>query len=163
MRNAGRRAVHGAMWTVAVFGLLVGIFVLLVHPRVFGTNTYMDVNSGDIRMETTFCGLRIWNYVRKTPFSREVRRLGIPIVDDPIWRLARTEEALVMGTHSHGRLDRVRYDLELLTRMFAHGDLPDQERLVILEGLLESLKKQKLGGEISDRIKALEDNVYGPD
>lgn len=137
--------------------------MLLVHPRIFITNTYVDVNSGDLKMETTICGLRIWNRIRKTPFSREVRRLGIAVPQDRAWRLARTEQAMLMGTHSHARLDPVRHDLRLLIEIFTVGKVSNQDRLVILESILKSLKKNRPGGEIRDQIKALEEEVCGED
>ena len=151
------------MWTVAVALLLIGIFILLVHPRVFITNTYMDVNSGDVRAVTTLRGLRIWDNVRTTPFSREVRRLGIAVPKDRVWRLARTEQAMLMGTHSHARLDPVRHDLGLLMEIFIIGNVPDQERLVILESILESLKNKRPASEIRDQIKAVEEKVFDED
>ena len=121
----------------------------------------MDVNTGDIRAKTTFCGLRIWNNVRKTRFSREVRRLGVAAAENPVWRLARTEEGLLMGTHSHARFDPARLDLEGLIKMFAHGKVPDAERVVILQEILRGLtKKPGPGPEVWEQYQALEDRVY---
>ena len=161
--NVGNANQHPVRIVLVFAFLLIGVLVLLVHSRVFNTNTYIDINSGDLRVETTVCGLRVWNRIRVTTFSREVRRLGIDVPQSRVWRLARTEQAMLMGTHSHVRLDPVRHDLELLMEIFAVGNVPDHDRLVILESILMSLKKKRPEVEIRDQIKAIEEKVCGED
>ncbi len=161
MGNLGRRLVHGALWIVILGLLLIGILILLVHPRVFNTNTYIDANSGDLRVETTVCGLRVWDRIRTTPFSREVRRLDIPTPKDRAWQLALKEKGLLGGGHTHSILGRVVVDLESLMRIFAHGEVADQERRVILQKILVSFKDSRLAiGEVRDQVKAMENKVY---
>ncbi len=66
-----------------------------------------------------------------------------------------------MGEHDGYRLGRVIGLLEYVAQMFAHGEVPDSQRVVILQEILRGLRKPGPGPEIYEQFRALEDKVYG--
>ena len=160
MGNVGRSIVNGS-WCVAIIILLIlGILLMLVHPRVFSNNTYIDTNSGDIRKETTFFGLRVWDRIITTRFSREVRRLGISAPKGRAWQLGFEQKGKLMGRLNDLRFGYVAVKLELLMGTIAHGELTDQELRVILQRVLASLNDSQLAmREISAQLDEMERKI----
>ena len=161
MGKAGSKRRRIVLGIVTLATVLTGILVLLVHPSAVTTNTYIDANRGDVRVETTVCGLRVRDTVSVTRFSREVRRLGITVRHERDWRPVLVEEGLLLGTHIDFRLTGTAGDLELLIDIFEQGKVSDEERLVILQRILVSLKKLTHGErEIREQVAAMENAVY---
>jgi hypothetical protein len=65
--------------------LVVCVEFLLGFPRVFSINSDFDLNSGDVRDYTYVCFLKINEEIQTTPFSQEVRRLGIDVPQERKW------------------------------------------------------------------------------
>ena len=160
MDNSDPKPWHSALQVVVLTLLLTGILVLLVHPRAVNTNTYIDANSGDLRIETTVFGFCIRDTIKVTPFSQEVRRLGIAIQQDRHWRPVLTEEGLLMGSHTDCRLGGVPDLLGWIVSLFERGRVSDQERLVVGERILGILKNEESDrADITDELTVLSKKV----
>jgi len=152
-----RRIVLGIVTLATV---LTGILVLLVHPTAVTTNTYIDANSGDVRVETTVFGLPVGDTIKQTQFSREVRRLGIAVPHERAWQLVLTEKGLLLGTHIGYRLGGVPDLLDWIVALFERGRLSDQERLVVVEKILGRLRNEETDRhDITDELTALSRKV----
>ncbi len=156
MGNVGRKKGHRALWIVIAALLLTGILVLSVHPSAVTTNTYIDANSGDVRVETTVFGLPVKDTIKKTQFSREVRRLNRAVLQNRAWQPVLIEEGLLMGTHIDGRLGGVPDLLDWIVGLLERARVPDQERLVVMERILGTLRNEKSDrGDITDELSVL--------
>jgi hypothetical protein len=108
---------------------------------------YLDLNSGDIKVERYI--LKHLNRVdiSETVFSKEVRRLGINIPDTRRWVFMDDKDyGLTISFYSHG--DSISYggiagDLLGLTRVMDYYDISDSERIPIIEEVLLCIKKEK--------------------
>ena len=157
MSQARRRAAHSALCIgiLVLFGIV--LFPLLGDHRVYRTATYIDVNSGDLRTETTICSFRVSDGIRATQFSQEVRGLGIPIPANRAWQPVVTTG--LTGPSVGHTLSSVIGQCELLMAVFGQEEVSDEERLVILKSTLGSLKKGNLAErEIEDQLRALLSN-----
>ncbi|HUT45411.1 MAG TPA: hypothetical protein VMX36_03965 [Sedimentisphaerales bacterium] len=76
------RAKHIVLGVIIFAAVSLGTYPLLKHPRVFSICKDIDLNSGDVREQINACFLRIKDEVQTTPFSREVRRLGIAVPEE---------------------------------------------------------------------------------
>jgi len=160
MGNSGPTPGHRALWIVILALLLTGILVLLVHPSAVTTNTYIDANSGDVRVETAVFGLRVRDRTKVTRFSREVRRLGIAVPQNRAWQPVLTEKGLLMGTHIDYSLGGVPDLLGWIVELFERERVSDQERLVVLERILGTLRNEKSDrGDITDELTVLSRKV----
>lgn len=78
--------------------LFIGVFLILVAMEfsgiyIFESGLYVDLNSGDCKGEKYIFSFKLKNKITTTRFSREVRRLGIDVSDERIWKK--------MGGHSY--------------------------------------------------------------
>lgn len=157
MSKARPRIAHLTLCIGILVLLAIVLFPLLGDHRIYRTTTYIDVNSGDVRTETTICSFRVSDEIRVTQFSQEVRRLGIPIPENPAWRPVVTKG--LTGPSVGHTLSSVIGQCKLLIAVFAQEEVSDEERVVILKSILGSLKKGKLADrEIEDQLRALLSN-----
>jgi hypothetical protein len=130
------------------------------YPRVFSINTDIDVNSGDTRLRMYICFLQIKHEIQTTPFSQEVRRLAIDVRQERKW----------MPTHttllSYRRIDYVYGgtpgQCKFLIKIFNDGNVPDEERRVIIERILTILQSgdRRAAAMVEDEVQALAERVY---
>ena len=121
--------------------LVLCVDYLLGVPRVFSINKDFDLNSGDEGVYVYVCFLKIKDEIHTTPFSREIRRLGIAVPQERKWIL--TSMKLL-------RLITKRYicpiyvgtpaECNFLTGLFDYGDVPDENRRIILQEILTILQ-----------------------
>jgi len=140
MEGCVRRAVIVAGIAVIVLSLLP----LLGHPWVFHTLTLIDVNSGDTLLQTYVCGFQVGEEVQTTPFSREVRRIGVPISGTPRWERVRMDVFIrrPVSYRYSSAVSKCNFLIELLQVL----DLTETERLPIIEMALHELQSQNVKG-----------------
>ena len=154
MGRAGLRVEYLALCVVILVLLAIVLFPLLGSHRVYRVRTYIDINSGDVRTETTICSLPINDEIRVTQFSQEVRRLGVAIPKNPKWKPVVTRG--LTGSDLGHTLSPVIGQCKLLMDIFVQENVPDEERLVVLKSILGSLEKGELAKhEIDDQLRAL--------
>jgi hypothetical protein len=126
---------------VALLLLVVCVEFLLGFPRVFSINSDFDLNSGDERVYTYVCLLKIKEEIQTTPFSQEVRRLGIDVPPERKWVGTSTKLFTIL------RIIHICYvyggtpgECNFLIAMFDQVNLPDEKRRVILQKLMKILE-----------------------
>ena len=118
--------------------LLLGMYPLLGHPRVFSIKDDCDINSGDVRRQIYVCFFRIKNEIHETAFSREVRRLGILVGEERIWKSTYKKVLTIKCIYIPfgGTIAKCNFLIE----MFDVAKVSDQDRLEILERVFISLQ-----------------------
>lgn len=86
MKINAKLLIFGFLISVFIFLILVCLIPFLNSPRFFCTYKDFDLNSGDIRKSSFLCSLLINEKIQKTPFSRELRRLGMPVSEKRKWK-----------------------------------------------------------------------------
>jgi len=117
---------------------LVLLLPLSGRPFVYSSIGDIDINSGDLRWQTYLFSLLIKEEIQETYFSREVRRLGIPVGQDRIW------EHRIMITLFRRRgyqYGGTVVDLAELINILNSTDTSDQDRIAILQRALTALQK----------------------
>ena len=123
--------------------VLVALLVpLLGDPRLYRIDKYIDANSGDLRVQVYICSLQAESYVKSTPFSKEVRRLGIPIAENRMWRPVSTR-CLRGGRHIHYTYRKTIRKCDELMEMFDQRNVPDEDRRIILQNVLAALQSER--------------------
>lgn len=147
---------HIVLTIIILSILLLCMYPLLGHPRVFSVHRDIDINSGDVRVEIYACFFRIKNEIQVTPFSQEIRRLGIRVPEKRLWKRAQTKLLTwkYIGYQYGGTIVKCNFLIKVLDAT----NVPDQDRLVILKRVLMSLQKGKgmiAKAEINDQLQAL--------
>jgi hypothetical protein len=160
--TAMRKRTENIIVILVIGSILVALLVpLLGDPRVYRIDKSIDANSGDLRVQVYICSLQTKSYVESTPFSREVRRLGIPLVENRMWRPVSTR-CLTRGRHITYTYRRTIRQCDELMEMFDHGNVPDENRRIILQNILAALQSEK-GGKLSAidaELNSLAERVY---
>lgn len=134
--------------TLCIGLILVALLVpLLADPRLYRIDKSIDANSGDLRVQVHICSVQTKSYVRSTPFSQEVRRLGIPIAENRMWRTVSTR-CLKRGRHIFYTYRRTIRQCDELMEMFDQRNVPDEDRRIILQNVLAALQSE-LGRKLS--------------
>lgn len=132
-----RKETHLIIWiAVTILVILLGSFLIGV-PFVYNKSTDIDINSGDIRIRTVVFSFIKSEKIEQTPFSKEVRRLGIPIDENRSWKYG-SSYILTIGGHSQSWISYL--ICETIVKMFNDIDMPDDERKAILQKVLMSLQ-----------------------
>jgi len=122
--------------TIAVLGpiffvvLALGVWLSPGRPWVFNFNTDIDINSGDFRDRVCVFCAPVKDRVYDSELSREVRRLGVGIPATRVWKR--------MGQ----KYIRVLISCEELLNTLNEVKAPDEERRVVLERLMTSLRTE---------------------
>jgi hypothetical protein len=136
---------------------LVLVFLLvplLSSPWLYRIDKSIDANSGDRRVQVHMCTLQTKSYVESTPFSQEVRRLGIPIAENRMWRTVSTR-CLRRGRHIHYTYRRTIRKCDELMEMFDQGNVPDEDRRVIIQNILAALQS-----EMGEKLSAIDAELH---
>jgi hypothetical protein len=121
--------------------LAFGVLWLLGEPWVFSTNGEMDINSGDMRARACLFGVPIKSRIHESSLSEEIRRLGIAIPATRVWR--RTgQNCVVQRTIVDSKYCRVLVSCEQLLSMLDQVNAPDEERRMVLERFMTSLRTE---------------------
>jgi len=146
---------------ISILGLV--LCPLLSDPRLFSSCQDIDLNSGDIRVQVNVCFMQVKNEIQTTPFSREVRRLGIAVPQERRWVRRSTEVIRVLYKgciyYSYGRTFS---QCKTLMMIFKDGDVPDAERAAIMQKILTHWQSRG-GGElrmVDEELQALAKKVY---
>lgn len=114
---------------------------LLGVPRVFSINKDFDLNSGDERVYVYVCFLKIKDKIQTTPFSQEVRRLGINIPQERKWVGTSTKLLrLISKKFIYYVYGGTPTQCNLLIWLFDYGNVPDEYRRIILQQIVTILQ-----------------------
>jgi hypothetical protein len=110
-------------------------------PAARFVGTEIDINSGDLRGARSILDGPPWYEVYESELSKEVRRLGIPIPEEPQWMV-------ISGPPSGGM--RVTYiysrllpAARMLLQFFDEANASDEERRAVLQRLMTSLRTEQ--------------------
>lgn len=151
--------------SVSLILIILLLLPLSGHPAVYSSIEEIDINSGDLRRQTYLFSLLIKEEIRETHFSREVRRLGIPVGEDRIW------ENCIMITLFRRRGNQYGgtvVDLSTLIHILDSTDTSDQDRIAILQRALTALQKgnrreiSRLRRELYFNFKERKEEASGP-
>lgn len=143
--------------------LVVVVDYLLGFPHIFSINRGLDLNSGDERVYVYVCFLKIKDDIKTTPFSREVRRLGIAVPQERKW----------IGTHTKLFTILRKIDIyyvyggtptqcNFLIWLFDYGNVPDDNRRIILQQIFTILQSgdRKAPSIITEKISDEAEKVF---
>ena len=116
----------------------------------------IDVNSGDLRLQDYLFSFKIMDEIRETPFSLEVRRLGIPVGENRKWERATTGTLTRHLSHQYSYA--IGYCIQLV-HILDSSNTPEKERIAILQKVLTYLQAEKLE-EIRKLVFTLHDKHY---
>lgn len=157
MRIRPRHIILGIIIFAAAF---FGIYPSLANPRVFSICQDIDLNSGDIQEQINVCFVRIKDEVQTTPFSREVRRLGIVVPQERRWVRAYTKVLTIACIfHLYGETFS---QCNSVMRMFEDGHIPDEERLIIVKRILTNWQSKDPRDlhKVNEELEATAEKVY---
>ncbi len=131
---------------------ILGILLIVTLSTLFSFSSpwiiriyeSVDVNSGDICRQTYVCGLQIRDAVRITPFSREVRRLGLYPHEAPHWEVMHTRFG-----HKRPSSNKYHAAIEGCNGLIEYFDvlaLPDESRKSIVQEALQNLETGQFAG-----------------
>lgn len=132
-----RKATHLIIWGIVIILIILLGLPLTGLPFIYSRNTDVDINSGDVRKRTILFTFIVKEEIEQTPFSREVRRLGIPINVNRKWEHASTSALTMHGT---ARYDSSCRRCITIVAIFNDIDMPDNERTTILQSVLTCLQ-----------------------
>ena len=140
--------------------LVVCVYFLLGVPRVFSINSDFDLNSGDERVQIYACFLKIKDEIKTTPFSQEVRRLGIDVPKDRKW--VRTYTKLLINKHINYAYGGIPAGCNFLIKMFDDRNVSDENRRIILQRIITILQSgdRNVPRMIEDELPAIAEKVY---
>jgi hypothetical protein len=122
---------------VALLLLMVCVEYLLGFPRVFSVNKDFDLNSGDEREYVYVCFLKIKEEIKTTPFSREVRRLGIDVPQERKWMPTHTKLFTILRKiYMNYIYGGVPGECNVLIKVFDEVNLSDENRRIILQEII---------------------------
>jgi hypothetical protein len=128
---------------------------LLGVPRVFSINRDFDLNSGDVRYYTYVCFLKINEDIQTTPFSQEVRRLGIDVPQERKWMPTHTKLFTILRkiyiNYVYGGTPT---KCNFLITVFDEVNVPDENRHIILQEIITILQSgdRKVPYMITEKI-----------
>jgi hypothetical protein len=128
---------------IIVLLLLLVVFLdyLLGFPRVFSINRDFDLNSGDERMYVYVCFLKIKDDIQVTPFSQEIRRLGIAVPKERKWMPTNTKVFMILHKkYIYYAYGGVPADCNFLIWLFDYGNVTDENRRMILQKFITVLQ-----------------------
>lgn len=133
---------------------------LLGNPRLFRIDKDIDANTGDVRVQVYICSLQTKSEIEMTPFSQEVRRLSIPVLENRVWR--RVGRKLLTRTYICPTYRSTIRQCNTLMEMFDYGHVSDEDRRVILQKILMALQSEngRELREIDAELNALAEEVY---
>lgn len=157
MKTQGRHLLFGI---VLLLMLIVCICFLLDYPHVFSINRDIDINSGDVRVRMYICFLRIKDEVQKTSFSQEVLRLAIDVPQERKWMPTHTK--LLSSRHIEYVYGGIPVECDILIKTFDDGNVPDEDRRVILQRILTILQSgdRQVTIKVEDEVRAFMEKVY---
>ena len=129
--------------------LLLAVIVVLIlimldfkgiTPNITEYKAFVDLNSGDTRYQRFIFSLKVKDKIRKTLFSEEVRRLGIDIPNERIWKFKSGKYFRFSSTKISDGYSIVTPKLNKLLLVFKVYNIPDNERIVIIKEVLECWK-----------------------
>jgi len=147
---------HITLSFAAILLVILGAWALLPTAGIYRVHRDVDVNTGDIRKQSYVCFARVKDEIETSPFSQEIRRLGIGVDKERVWKRA--------GTRLPGRgFVCFRYggavaNCDLLVRLLDGVETPDEDRRVILQGVLTSLQTGDLAA-IDKQLQALAEKL----
>ena len=126
---------------VALLLLVVFVDYLLGVPRIYSINKDFDLNSGDERVYVYVCFLKIKDKIQTTPFSQEIRRLGINIPQERKWVLTSTKLLrLITKRFICPIYGGTPAECNFLIWLFDYGNVPDENRRIILQQIVTILQ-----------------------
>lgn len=126
---------------VVLLLFVVCVDYLLGFPRVFSINKEFDLNSGDERVYVYVCFLKIKDEIHATPFSQEVRRLGIAVPQERKWVGTSTKLLrFISKKYIYYAYGAVPTKCNFLIWLFDYGDIQDDNRRIILEKFVTILQ-----------------------
>ncbi len=150
------KARHITLSFAAILLVILGAWELLYVTGMYWVHRDVDVNTGDIRTQSYVCLVRVRDEIEASPFSQEVRRLGIGVGKERVWKRA--------GTRLPGRgFVCFRYggavaNCDFLVRLLDGVETPDEGRRVILQSVLTSLQAGDLAA-IDKQLQALAEKL----
>lgn len=120
----------------------------------------IDINSGDIRFHEYIDGICKKDVIRTTEFSDDIRRLGIDVPENRIWRT--TDKTEIRGSEKHSARTNISYlhhslmsDCLRSTWLLNDANVSDHDRKEVLQEILKKMQSEKLV-EITDLVQKLE-------
>lgn len=149
---------------VVLLLLVVCVDFLLGFPRVFSINTDFDLNSGDERVYVYVCFLKIKDEIQTTPFSQEVRRIGIDVPQERKWVGTSTKLLrLITKRYICPVYGGVPAECNFLIKVFDMVNVSDENRRIILQEIITILQSgdrkvpymitEKISDEVGKLIK----------
>jgi hypothetical protein len=143
-------AVWPALWAIVAV-LLGGCYGGIVTAQKDA-----DANSGDVRKQVFFLGMPMSDRITESPFSHEIRRLGIDIPEARNWK------PMILATSKPYKgepYNMAIWDCDFLLEMLGLLGVSDEERRTILQGALSDLQTDKLDEnadlvyDVADRLR----------
>jgi hypothetical protein len=151
------RISYSVILEISTAGVLLLVAVMLPsYPWVYSVQIDVDRNSGDLLYCTCILGRRVGERIEASPFSNEVRRVGISVPESRRWEHVGTK--LLVGGSRPYRYFGLMGDCTLLLRYLDELKMPDQERADILARALVSFQRadsigiQRLLIEVGQRL-----------
>jgi len=132
-------------------------------PRVFSINSDFDLNNGDVRVQNYACFLKIKDEIQTTPFSQEVRRLGIDVPQERKWVRTSTKLLrLLSDTHICYVYGGIPAGCDFLIKMFDDRNVSEENRRIILQRIITILQSgdRNVPRMIEDELQAVAEKVY---
>jgi len=149
---------------VALLLLVVCVDLLLGVPRVFSINTDFDLNSGDERVYVYVCFLKIKDKIQTTPFSQEIRRLGIYVPQERKWVGTSTKLLrLITKRYICYVYGGVPAECNFLIWLFDKSNVPDENRRIILQKFIKILQSgdhRNVPQMITEELQAEAEKVF---
>lgn len=151
----------------AILGLLLVFTIILsfkpsilkdVSYYFYWSANYFDINSGMTKSETYILIIPIKSVIKETPFSEEIKRLGIEIPEEHIWkRISATEQNSRDGTVTF--YSTILSDSKMLIVILDACNAPENVRIDILKEVLQIYKTANRDYRNDRKIHEITDKV----
>ena len=126
---------------VFVFLLLIILEFEGIMPNITESKGLIDLNSGECRYQRYVFSLKVKDKITATPFSEEVRRLGIEIPNERIWKYMSGRYFRLSAHVISDGYYSVNAKFSKLLLIFEMYNIPDNERIAAIEEVLDCWKK----------------------
>lgn len=126
---------------IGIAVLLLAALPLLNESWVYRVCTDLDVTSGDIARRSYVLGRMVGESTEETPFSKEVRRLGIATPGGRYWRRMLTQ---TFRGASHPYYGSLIGDCRMMIMVMDAVKMPDAERAALLKETLAIMQAKNV-------------------
>ncbi len=131
--------------SIIIMILLIPLFFngLTSNRWIYKYDTYLDFNSGDYKEQSYVFNILIREKIQETLFSKEVRRLGIEVPEQRIWKCTGNFPFSHIGGNT--QYSEAHRRIVTLVKWLYILEIPDKERLDIMQKALKCLQTDDTG------------------